>query len=100
MPDPTRCHLCDAPIAPGEHYVVRVDVFADPSMPEMTGAQLASTDFDAEMQRLIEQMKHATADELMDDVHRRFEYRVCRACQKQVLANPLGFPRRTRVGIN
>jgi len=69
-------------------------------MPATTGGQLASTDFVAEMRKLIEQMKHATADELQDDVHRRFEYHVCHACHQQVLANPLGFPRRTRVGVN
>jgi hypothetical protein len=97
---PTRCQLCDAAIAPGAHYVVRVDVFADPSMPPTTAGHLASTDFDAEVARLIEQMKRATADELQDDVHRRFEYHICHSCQKQVLANPLGFPRRTRVGVN
>jgi hypothetical protein len=94
------CHLCGVALSTGEHYVVRIDVFADPAMPEMTGEQLAALDPEAAMVALIEQMKEMSADELQDDVHRRFEFRVCRACQRKVLANPLGLPRRRDVGVN
>jgi hypothetical protein len=48
----------------------------------------------------MEQMKHMTAEELQDQVHRRFEFKVCRACQLRFLANPLGKPRVVREGKN
>ena len=78
-----------------ESYVVRIDVFADPSMPATTAEELAAADFDQQVADLLEQMKHLSADELQDDVHRRFEYRLCRPCQRRFLANPLGKPRET-----
>ncbi len=101
MPDDsTLCHLCAAPLTKGEHYIVRVDIFADPAMPDMTGEQLAALDPQAAMKLLIDEMNGMTADELQDDVHRRFEYRVCRACQQRLLVNPLGLPRKRDVGKN
>jgi hypothetical protein len=41
-----------------------------------------------------------TYDELQDGVHRRFEYKLCPACQRQFLTNPLGVPRKRREGEN
>jgi hypothetical protein len=87
------CSLCGKPLAPHAHYVVRIDVFADPSMPATTAAELAAIDFDAGLNDLLEQMKHLTAEELQDQVHRRFEFKICPACQPRFLANPLGKPR-------
>jgi len=95
------CDLCGRPLPSHGFYVVRIDVFADPSLPPTTADALAGTDLAAEMAALVEQMKGMTADDLQDDVHRRFEYRLCRPCQRQVLANPLGKPRgRTGPGEN
>ena len=34
-------------------------------------------------------------DDLQDQVHRRFEFKLCRPCQAKFLANPLGRPRGT-----
>jgi hypothetical protein len=45
-------------------------------------------------------MKGLSADDLQDDVHRHFEYRLCRPCQRKFLANPLGKPRENRPGEN
>jgi hypothetical protein len=39
-------------------------------------------------------------EELQDQVHRRFEYKICRQCQVKFLANPLGKPRVKGVGPN
>jgi len=85
---------------PGGFYVVRVDVFADPKMPDVTSQELGAVDFDGEMDRLLEQMKGMTAEELQDQVHRRFEYKICPACQPGFLGNPLGKPRGVKVGEN
>jgi hypothetical protein len=92
------CDYCGAGVAPHEHYVVRIDVFADPSMPAVSSEELDEADFDWRFGRLLSQMKQMTADELQDDVHRRFEYRICRGCQKAILADPLGVSRRREQG--
>ena len=100
MDELASCAVCLGPVAPGTGYVVRIDVFADPRLPEMSADQIEATDFGASLAELMEQMKQMTADELQDDVHRRFEYRLCASCQRQYLANPLGMPRKVPVGKN
>ena len=94
------CDLCGREVELHDSYVVRIDVFADPSVPSVTSEQLQGIDFDETISDLMEQMKHLSADDLQDDVHRRFEYRLCRPCQRQYLANPLGKPREVRAGKN
>jgi hypothetical protein len=94
------CDLCGTRVPPGEHYVVRIDVYADPSVQPMSTEELEEKDFDQTFQELLEQMKGMSADDLQDDVHRRFEYRLCRSCQRRFLANPLGQPRVREVGEN
>ena len=84
----------------GASYVVKIDVYADPSVPPVSTEELAQTDFDDTFAKLIEEMKHLTADDLQDDVHRSFAYRICRPCQRKLLVNPLGKPRKTRDGSN
>jgi hypothetical protein len=100
MSDRTVCELCGRAMPVHASYVVRIDVFADPSMPQVTGEELAEMDFDAAFAQLVEQMKTMSAEDLQDQVHRRFEYRLCPACQRAFLANPLGLPRRAREGTN
>ncbi|HZN69915.1 MAG TPA: hypothetical protein VFB66_31865 [Tepidisphaeraceae bacterium] len=94
------CALCGREVDVHESYVVQIDVFADPSMPAVSSEELAAADFDEAMAELLEQMRHLTADQLQDDVHRRFEYRLCRRCQRGYLLNPLGKPREPRAGRN
>ena len=95
-----ECELCGRSVEVHESYVVRIDVFADPSVPPMTTEELAAADFDETLDDLLDQMKHLSADDLQDDVHRRFEYRLCRPCQRRFLANPLGKPRTVRAAQN
>jgi len=94
------CDACGRIVPKHAHYVVRIDVFADPAMPQTSSEELAEMDFDAAFAELIEQMKSMTADELQDQVHRRFEYRICPACQRKFLANPLGMPREKKTPQN
>lgn len=93
MSDSVICDLCRRKIPPHAHYIVRIDVFADPAMPPVSAEEVEALDFDKTLAELLEQMKHLSAQELQDQVHRRFEYRICRACQIRFLANPLGKPR-------
>lgn len=85
---------------PYESFVVRIDVFADPSLPPITGDELAAINSSQSMSELLEEMKNMSADELQDGVHRRFEYRLCPKCQRDYLANPLGMPRKREAGRN
>jgi hypothetical protein len=96
----SNCELCGRQIPPHAHYVVRIDVFADPSLPELSAEEVAKSNFDEELRRLVEEMKHMSEEELQDQVHRRFEYRICRPCQVKFLANPLGKPRIKGLGPN
>lgn len=100
MAERVICDLCGASVPPHAHYVVRIDVFADPSMPVLSEEELAETNFDEKLAELVEQMKHMSAEELQDQVHRRFEYRLCRACQMRFIVNPLGLPREIRSNKN
>jgi hypothetical protein len=83
------CDLCGQPIPPHAHYVVQIDVFADPATAKMDTNDLG----ESSIAKLMEELKHLSADELQDQVHRRFEYKICRPCQRKVLVNPLGRPR-------
>jgi hypothetical protein len=79
---------------------VRIDVYADPAMPAVTSEEMEEADYQAAMAELLAQMKDMSADELQDQVHRRFEFKLCRACQMRFLVNPLGKPRGVRMGRN
>jgi hypothetical protein len=100
MADRLVCDVCGRSVDRHASYVVRIQIFANPSMPPLDSGELAATDFDQELDDLMEQMKGMTSDDLQDDVHRQFEYHVCRPCQRQLLANPLGKPRKMQAGKN
>ena len=100
MADHTVCDVCGAATPPHAHYVVRIDVYADPSVPAMSTEDLDATDFDQKFADLLEQMKQFTAEDLQDDVHRRFEFKLCRPCQARFLVNPLGKPRERKTSNN
>ena len=72
MPEPVACDLCGSEVDLHDSYVVQIEVFADPSVAPMTGEEFAAIDFDQTYADLLGQMKHMTADDLQDDVHRRF----------------------------
>src|SRR5687768_6512353 len=90
---PTTCAVCDAPLPPHGFYIVRMEVFAEPSIPPLTEDQVNSLDFDKELDGLLKQMEKLSEDELQDQVHRHFAFHVCARCHAKVLANPLGLPR-------
>jgi hypothetical protein len=100
MPEPVSCDLCGCQVALHESFVVRIDVFADPSLPPITQEELQTIDSGQKMNELLEQMKGMSTDELQDGVHRRFEHRICAACHREFLSNPLGKPRRAEEGMN
>ena len=88
-----RCDLCARDLPAHESFVVKMDVFADPSMPETSSDEIEAADFDKTLSAVLEQVQDMTADELQDGVHRHFEFRLCPGCHRRFLANPLGKPR-------
>lgn len=100
MAERVICDLCGCRVPPHSHYIVRIDVYADPTVPPIDTDELEEKDFDRTFADLMEQMKHLSAEELQDQVHRRFEYKLCRPCQAKFLANPLGQPRERSPGSN
>jgi hypothetical protein len=100
MAERVTCDLCERELDVHSSYVVRMDVFADPSIPPMTSEEIAAVDLDQAVQELIEQTQGWTEEELQDTVHRRFEFRLCPRCHRDFLANPLGRPRVVREGTN
>src|SRR4051812_43595140 len=85
MSELVLCDLCGQSIPPHAHYIVRIDVFADPTLPAMSTEELEMMEMDETLTKLMEEMKKLSADELQDQVHRRFEYKLCRACQRNFL---------------
>ncbi len=100
MAEEIRCELCGRAVPSHCSYMVRIDVLADPAMPPMTSEEIAKMNFDEEMRRLLDEMKGMSAEQLQDQVHRHFEYRICRGCQIRFLANPMGKPRERGEGSN
>jgi len=89
MSERILCDLCGQSIPPHAHYVIRIDVYADPATAKMNTNDLG----ESAIAKLMDELKTLSADELQDQVHRRFEYKICRPCQRNFLANPLGRPR-------
>jgi hypothetical protein len=100
MSQRVNCELCDRALPKHASYVVRMDIFADPSVPPLDTADLEETNFDETLDKLMDEMKSMTADDLQDGVHRRFEFRLCPACHRRFLANPMGKPRIVRNAHN
>jgi hypothetical protein len=84
------CDRCGDTIPPHAHYVVKMTVYADPSMPAVSGDDLEETDYAGRMTELMREMESMSAQELADSVHWEREFKVCRGCQRAILARPLG----------
>jgi hypothetical protein len=93
MPGRFICDRCGMSIPPHAHYVVKLEVYADPTLPAVTSDEIEEADYDRKVAELLEQMRHASAEELENSVHWQREFRICRPCQLQLLADPLGAAR-------
>ena len=94
------CEICGRSIPMNAYYIVKIEVFADPSLPPVSSEELEEKDFGKGMDELLAELNQYSTEELEDMVHKRFEYRVCRPCQLKFIANPLGLPRATGMGSN
>ena len=93
MAERVVCDICRGVLPSHASYVVKIEVFADPSVPGVSAEELAEADFEGTMAALIEEMMGMSAEDLQDQVHRAFEFRICRGCHARFLVNPLGLPR-------
>jgi len=89
---PLLCHRCGAMLTPGkgDFYVVRIEAFADPAPPNFLADEADDIDPSYEINRLLEQMRHMTEQELMDQVFRRVTIHLCRRCYLTWIENPSG----------
>ena len=85
------CHRCGALLTPGEgsFYIVRIEAFADPTPPEIESDE-SITDFAAEWDRLLDQMRDLSEQELMDQVYRRMTIQLCAQCYRHWIDDPAG----------
>ena len=83
------CDRCGRPLEQGQlRYVARIEVLAAADPLEITLDDLLR-DNRREMDALLEQCERLTEEELMRDVYVKFEFDLCRACQKAYVTDPL-----------
>jgi hypothetical protein len=90
MPGRHICDRCGDSIPPHAHYVVKIQVYADPSMPDVTSDDLEESDYALRTADLLQQMEGMSAEELENAVHWSRDFRICRPCQVALLRDPLG----------
>jgi hypothetical protein len=90
-PSALICHRCGVLLAPGEgsFYVVRIEAFADPTPPDIDPTE-SLADLSAEWERLLDQMRDMSEQELMDQVYRRVNLQLCTGCYRQRIEDPVG----------
>jgi hypothetical protein len=88
---PLFCAKCAAELLPGRgnFYLVRIDAVADPTPPSLSSADL-SRDIRREIRKLIAQMEHMAASEVMDQVHRSLTLYLCASCYQDWIEDPTG----------
>jgi hypothetical protein len=88
---PLFCDRCARQLIPGkgDFYVVRIEAVADPSPPVFDEEDLAR-DPRQEIDRLIEQSRELSQQELMDQVYRRLTIYLCFACYSKWIEHPVG----------
>ena len=83
------CHRCGRELFPGrgDFYVVRIEAFADPTPPELDG-WVNPEELAEKIDELIEEMRHMTEQELMDQVYRRLTLHLCGDCYRVWIEDP------------
>lgn len=72
-----------------DFFVVHIVALADPTPPTITAEDLA-LDHRQEIERIYEQMRGMSAQEALDQVHRRLALHLCGPCYREWIENPCG----------
>lgn len=88
---PWFCDRCSRQLIPGKgnFYVVRIEAVADPSPPVFDEEDL-DRDLHREIDKLIEQSRDASPQELLDQVYRRVTIYLCVGCFREWIEHPAG----------
>lgn len=88
---PKFCDRCGVELTPGDgsFYVVKIEALADPTPPSFSSEDL-HRDAQAEIERLIAEMRDLSEQELMDQVYRRVTLYLCIGCYRPWIENPTG----------
>ena len=83
------CDRCGDTIAPHAHYIVKIQVYADPALPDITSDDIEEADYDRRLSELLKEMERMSPQQLEDSVHWQREFKICRACQLRLISDPL-----------
>jgi hypothetical protein len=86
---PLLCDRCGCDLTPGSgnFYQVRIEAVADPYPPHFEAEDLEG-DLAGRIDQLLLQMEQMSAQELMDQVHRRMTLHLCTACYRRWIEEP------------
>ncbi|MCP4248197.1 MAG: hypothetical protein GY778_14220 [bacterium] len=86
-----QCDKCGRKLAANdaERYIVKMEIYAAAGPLEFEAGDLERDRAD-ELGRLLDQLESADPDAVEDQTYRCLRFDICRACQQQVLNNPLG----------
>ena len=88
---PLFCDRCSGVLVPGkgDFYVVKIEAVADPSPPIFDEEDLRR-DALKEIDRLVEDTRDLSQQELLDQVYRRVTIYLCLRCYNRWIENPAG----------
>ncbi len=87
---PLFCRRCGRPLTPGcgDFYIVRIEALADPTPPSFSREDL-QRDVRAEWERLLQQLRHLSEQEALDQVYHEMLLYLCASCYRQWIAEPV-----------
>lgn len=88
---PLFCDRCLKSLTPGkgDFYVISIEAIADPTPPTFDQADF-ERDLRKEFKELVEQLEDLSAQESMDQVHRRVTLFLCGPCYRDWIEHPVG----------
>ena len=74
----------------GNFFVVNIEAFADPTPASIDDTGAGQGDITQEIERIMEQLRGQSEQELMDQVYRKLTIFLCTACYQQWIEDPAG----------
>jgi hypothetical protein len=90
-PTPLFCDRCTTELTSGAgtFYRVVIDAVADPAPPVLS-ADDTEADVGTQIKAVLEKLQGLSAQEAMDQVHRRLTIHLCTPCYREWIENPTG----------